>query len=71
MSVIRPFTYESDEDMTLADLEAFCRNARAAGGTLDDQLRVRASWRGGIRMIKLKITLPHNREAAHRKDKNL
>lgn len=64
----KPFEYESDEDMTLSDLESFCRNARAQGGTDDDRLRVRTSFRGGVRILRLIITVAHNREAAHRKD---
>ncbi len=64
----RPFVHESDQDMTLSDLEAFTRSARAAGGTDADLLRVRASFKGGIRRLALKITMEHNREAAHRMD---
>jgi hypothetical protein len=68
VTVHRPFSFESDEDMTLVDLEKFCRDARAAGATGDDHLRARVSFRGGIRSLRLKIELGHNRESAYRSD---
>lgn len=66
--IISPFSYESDEDMTLADLEAFCRNARTAGGTDDDVLKVRTTFRATVRRMVLKIRIDHNRESAHRRE---
>lgn len=68
MTVHRPFSFESDENMTLADIEAFCRNARAAGATNQDEVRARVTFRGGIRALRLKIELGHNRESAYRSD---
>lgn len=64
----RPFFRESDQDMTLADLEAFCVRARRAGATDRDVLKVGKTWRGGLRRLALKINLAHNREAAYQKD---
>jgi len=70
MTVHRPFSFESDENMTLADAEKFCRDARAAGATSNDELRVRQTIRGGVRALKLRITLSGNREAAYRRDQH-
>lgn len=68
MTVHRPFSFESDENMTLTDLESFCRNARAAGATGEDELKARVGFRGGVRALRLKIELGHNRDAAYRSD---
>jgi hypothetical protein len=70
VTVHRPFSFESDENMTLADVEMFCRNARAAGATGSDELRVRVAFRGGIRALRLKITLANNRDDAYRRDQS-
>jgi hypothetical protein len=66
--ISKTFEQTSDTDMTLSDLEAFCRTAREQGGSDDDRLRVRTSFRGAVRTLRLLITMEHNREAAHRRD---
>lgn len=67
----RPVEMSTDEDMTLADLEAFCRLARQQGGVNNDVIKYRGTFRQTLRMLKIIMTLPGNREAAYQKDHEL
>jgi hypothetical protein len=67
----KPVELSTDEDMTLSDIEAFCRLARQQGGTNDDVVRYKGTFRSTLRTLRVVLSLPHNREAAYDKDHRL
>lgn len=64
----KPVELSTDQDMTLGDLEAFCRLARQQGGTDDDVIKIKGTFRSTLRSVRIVITLPSDREEAYRKD---
>jgi len=68
MTAVRPVVLRSDEDMTLDEIMQFARQARIAGATGGERVKVRAGFRGGIRQLEAVITLEGDREAAYQRD---
>lgn len=70
-SIIHPVQADYSPPATLADVEAFCRQARQQGGSDDDEVKVPLilGW-VPVRGLKVLIDLAHDREQAHRQDMN-